>query len=437
MRQASRRVGFFTLLVLFYSYTTGGPFGYEEIFSLAGPGVGLLLLTLIPFIWSVPVSLASVELGTRMPVQGGLYRWSRFAFGDFWGFQAGWWNWTGNFLLISTYGVLFMDYVRPYFPNTGPVVRWLGTVAFIWLLSGLNLLGIRVAGTVADILQVLVVSIVFVATCMAVFDMRGRPMAPIMKQFGQVGPMFGAGLALAMWNYVGYEQLWTVAEEVKEPARNYMRALACLTPAAIITTVVPPLLALLALQNWQEWKSGYFPTAIARLEGPYLGHLVALASVITVVLFCNSAILSTSRVPAAMAEDGYVPQQLSAIGNTTGAPTHALILCAIVCSLLAVENVVQLVGVYLWTRIPTTLLTLLAAYKVHDASSVSSLEFLNRRDIRFVYLVLIPSILSAAFLWKSDMLAKTYGPILLLTGPMAYWVSAHWRRSRSTKAAKA
>src|SRR5258706_104050 len=38
----------------------------------------------------------SAELTTAMPVQGGFYRWVRAAFGDFWGFLAGWWNWSAR-----------------------------------------------------------------------------------------------------------------------------------------------------------------------------------------------------------------------------------------------------------------------------------------------------------------------------------------------------
>src|SRR5437588_8939757 len=52
-----------------------------------------------------------------MPVEGGFYRWTRAAFGDFWGFLAGWWNWTASFVLGSVYAVLFSDYLSFYFPQ--------------------------------------------------------------------------------------------------------------------------------------------------------------------------------------------------------------------------------------------------------------------------------------------------------------------------------
>ena len=59
--------------------------------------MALVFLAFVPFFWSIPISFASAELNSLLPVQGGFYRWSRAAFGDFWGFQCGWWNWTGTF----------------------------------------------------------------------------------------------------------------------------------------------------------------------------------------------------------------------------------------------------------------------------------------------------------------------------------------------------
>src|SRR5580658_690852 len=112
-----RQIGFIPLLAIFYGYTAGGPFGFEDIFKSSGPGMALVFLTFVPLFWSIPISFASAELNSILPVEGGFYRWSRAAFGDFWGFQCGWWNWTGTFLLNSLYGVLVMDYLSVYFPS--------------------------------------------------------------------------------------------------------------------------------------------------------------------------------------------------------------------------------------------------------------------------------------------------------------------------------
>lgn len=124
VRVGLRQLGFLPLLAVFYGYTAGGPFGYEAIFKSSGPGMAILFLAVVPFFWCVPIALASAELNSIRPVQGGFYRWSRVAFGDFWGFQCGWWNWTGTFLLNSLYGVLAMDYLADYLPWLHGYVKW-------------------------------------------------------------------------------------------------------------------------------------------------------------------------------------------------------------------------------------------------------------------------------------------------------------------------
>src|ERR1700722_17240398 len=87
-----RQIGFLPLLAIFYGYTAGGPFGFENIYRDAAPGMPLLFLTFVPVFSSLPIPLAAAELTSIPPVQGGFFRWPRAAFGDFWGFQCGWLN---------------------------------------------------------------------------------------------------------------------------------------------------------------------------------------------------------------------------------------------------------------------------------------------------------------------------------------------------------
>ena len=67
-----RQIGFLPLLAIFYGYTAGGPFGYEAIFRDSGPGMALVFLAFVPFFWSIPISFASAELNSILPVQGGI-----------------------------------------------------------------------------------------------------------------------------------------------------------------------------------------------------------------------------------------------------------------------------------------------------------------------------------------------------------------------------
>jgi amino acid transporter len=221
-----RQIGFLPLLALFYGYTAGGPFGYEEIFSVSGPGMSLVFLALVPFVWSIPISFAAAELNSILPVQGGFYRWVRAAFGDFWGFQCGWWNWTGTFLLNSVYGVLFMDYLADYIPGLTGYWKWAGASLVLCFFAYLNARGIQVAGWTAIALQIAILIPVAWMCLVALLHWQHNPLAPFVPPGKPLGSVFGAGLALAMWDYAGYEQLSSVMEEIKDPQRTFVRVLA-------------------------------------------------------------------------------------------------------------------------------------------------------------------------------------------------------------------
>ena len=125
------------------------------------------------------MSFASAELNGILPVQGGFYRWTRAAFGDFWGFQCGWWNWTGTFLLNSLYGVLVMDYLVHYFPGLTGNAKWAGACLVLCFLSYLNIRGIQVSGwlSVAMLVAILIPVVWLCAASLAALALQ--PTAPL------------------------------------------------------------------------------------------------------------------------------------------------------------------------------------------------------------------------------------------------------------------
>src|SRR5208283_4705747 len=119
-----RRIGLAPFVAVLFAYCAGGPFELESMISTSGPGLGLTFLLVVPLLFSVPIALATAEMTTLMPVEGGFYRWTRAALGDFWGFQCGWWNWTGTFLMSAAFAVSAADYLEEWFPVHSPVEHW-------------------------------------------------------------------------------------------------------------------------------------------------------------------------------------------------------------------------------------------------------------------------------------------------------------------------
>src|ERR1043166_4878917 len=122
MQQLRRGVGTLSLVFILFFCTSGGPYTTEMLIHEVGPGLGLLILLLVPLIWSVPEVLIVGELASMLPEEGGYYRWVDRAFGRFWAFQNGWLTWMYSLVDMAIYPVLFLQYFGYFFPElTGPL----------------------------------------------------------------------------------------------------------------------------------------------------------------------------------------------------------------------------------------------------------------------------------------------------------------------------
>jgi amino acid transporter len=439
-KSAARKASLLYFVFVTFSYTTGGPFGFEEQVSSSGPGVTLLYHLLIPFFWCIPISLVAAELTTAMPVQGGFYRWVRAAFGDFWGFLAGWWNWTASFLLGAVYAVLFANYLAFCFPQLTGRNHYLVAAALVALVTYINVRGIQMVGRISTLLEIFVLLPMAVLTVIGLAHWRHNPFSPLTPPGRPLFQVFGVGLALGVWLYSGYEQLSSVAEEVENPRHTFPRALALVVPLSIATYFLPTFASLAALGNWQEWHNDYFSVAAKLLGGSFLGGWVALAAMIANAALLNATVLATTRMPFAMAEDNFLPRGLTRIHPRYGTPATAIIVSGVIYAIFSMFSLLQLISVYAWLRVATSIMTVLAAWKLRRAQPELPRPFLiPGRRIGLRYAVIAPVILGVvatigsvgdSFL-RGDRLVFYSAPAAILLGPFAYAVFTRSRRADS------
>jgi amino acid transporter len=426
---ALRKAGLLSLVFVMFSYTTGGPFGLEDMVTTSGPGMTLIFLLVLPFFWCVPVSLVAAELTTAMPVEGGFYRWTRAAFGDFWGFLAGWWNWSASFLLGGAYAVLFTDYLAAFFPSIGGWKHYVVSVGLIALITWVNVRGIRMVGKVATALEVCIFLPVIVMVAMGLVHWRHNPFLPLTPPHQPTFKIFGVGLALGLWLYSGYEQLSSVAEEVENPQRAYPRALGLVVPLSIAAYFLPTLAGLASAGEWQNWHTGYFSDAAKIIGGAWLGMGMTLAAMICNVALLNSTVLTATRMPFAMAEDGYLPAALTRKHSRYGTPWLAIVVSATIYALLAWQSLGQLISVYIWLRSATTVLTVLSARKLRRTRPGMPRAFvIPGGRVGLLYVVGAPVVMACVALLGSDRFALVGGAIAMALGPLTYGVIA-WKRS--------
>ena len=404
-----------------FSYTTGGPFGLEDMVTTSGPGITLVYLLVLPLLWCIPVSLVSAELTTAMPVEGGFYRWTRAAFGDFWGFLAGWWNWSASFLLGGAYAVLFTDYLVYYLPRMTWWEHYFVSLALIALLTWVNVRGIRMVGQVATGLEIFIFIPVLTMIVLALLHWRFNPFHPWIVPQQATFRIFGVGLALGLWSYSGYEQLSTVAEEVENPQRAYPRALALVVPLSIAAYFLPTIAGLGSAGNWEKWHTGFFSQAARIIGGSWLGSWMTLAAMVGNVALLNSTILTTTRMPFAMAEDGYLPDVLTRRHERHGTPWLAIVASAVIYALLAWQSLGQLISVYIWLRSATTVLTVLSAWKLRQSRADLRRSFMvPGGGIGLAYVVAAPVLMAVVALLGGDRFATIGGAIAIAVGPIIY-----------------
>lgn len=421
MKSALRKAGLFYFVWVMFSYCTGGPFGLEDMVTTSGPGLTLIYLLFIPLLWCVPVSLVSAELTTAMPVEGGFYRWVRAGFGDFWGFLAGWWNWSASFLLGGVYAVLFTDYLGFYFPGLIGWKHYLVSVAMVAIIAYINIRGIDMVGKFATALELFILLPVLVMSVMGLAKWRRNPFVPLTPTHQPLFNVFGVGLALGLWLYAGYEQLSTVAEEVENPQRSYPLALAIMVPLSIATYFLPTIASLAALGNWQDWHTRYFSDAAQLIGGPWLGTWMTLAAMLTNIALLNGTVLAATRMPFAMAEDGYLPRVLTRVHPRYGTPWIAIIVSAVIYGLLAVQTLTELIAIYIWLRIATTVLTVLSAWQLRRKKPEMARPFVIPGGHKgLLYAVIAPIVMSAVALLGSDRYGTIGGLLGLALGPVVY-----------------
>ena len=422
-------------VAVLYAYCAGGPFGFEAMVSTSGPGLALIFILIVPLLFSVPIALATAEMASAMPVEGGFYRWTRAAFGEVWGFHCGWWNWTGTFFMSAAYGVLMADYIGELHPLSRGE-HWLIAAAFLALVGYLNIRGIRLVGNLTLALLLLALVPVAIFTAQGFAHARFNPFHPLLATGKSWRETFGVGLALALWIYSGYEQLSTVGEEIERPERNFPLGLAIVVPLAVVTFFLPMAAGLAALGNWQAWDTGYIVQAARQVSGPGLETVMFAAAAVCTFVLLESTVLAATRLPFAMAEDGYFHAFLARLHPRFGTPARAIVLSVVICAALAVFSLTQLIAIYAWLRVATSVMTLLSLWRLRRAMPGLPRRFRvpgGRFGIATV--VLLPLLFFAWALINSDPQSRIWGPLCLALGPVAYLAIS--RKARVSFRAKA
>jgi len=330
MQQLRRGVGTLSLVFILFFCTSGGPYTTETLIHQVGPGLGLLILLLVPLIWSVPETLIVGELASMLPEEGGYYRWVDRAFGRFWAFQNGWLTWMYSLVDMAIYPVLFNQYLRYFVPGLNARAEWLVALAVVWGATWINLRGSVRVGRVSIVAGAFVMLGFVAMSIFAAPHISHVPWRPFASENVHGFDGLAVGISIALWNYIGWDNPSTVQGEVIDASRSYPRALAVALPLVTLGYFVP-LLAALGATDWTTWAEGGWPqiaAGAAGTAGRWVAIWIALGGMVSALALFNALLLSYSRIPFVLASDRLLSQALAKL-DSRGTPRTAVIISAI------------------------------------------------------------------------------------------------------------
>lgn len=331
------------VVFMLYCLVAAGAFGIEEMVPESGPGMTLILLVAFPIFWAYPISNMVAECGSLLPSEGGLYVWSREAFGEFWGFQVGWWTTVSTYIANGTYVTLVAGYVSQLIPMSDFAILVLKT-GMIVIFTVINLMGVKEVEKVSTVLSVLVIMAFALVAIVGLINWETNPMDPVMPPDANIFDSVSGGISICVWMYCGYECISNMAGEVKNP-QVIPKGLLIAMPLVALTYVLPTLggLASMPAGSWENWalseeglggNSVGYATILSTHLGNVWGYVFLVIAIISQCAIFNTYLASGSRGFFVLADDNLCPKVMVKVSKKRGVPWVGILSLAVVTFIL-------------------------------------------------------------------------------------------------------
>ena len=304
------------------------------IFVLPGPAVAQLgplasLAFVIGGVLALLTALSASELGTAMPVSGGAYYYINQGLGPLFGSIAGWGNWLGLAFASAFYMYGFGAYVSEFIVISGIAIgpfelvpaQIIGLVGATFFIA-VNYVGAKETGRLQNIIVLTLVGILAVFTLFGLLNADIDTLTPI-DPFGWTPLLPVTGLVFV--SYLGFVQITSVAEEIKQPGKNLPRAV---IGSVVIVTATYALILLAVLAAVETEVVAGNETAVvdvARLlMGPLGATALLLGGLLATASSANASILASSRINFAMGRDKLVTPKINEIHPRFATPYRAI-----------------------------------------------------------------------------------------------------------------
>lgn len=398
-----------------------------DIYVASAFGAGLLgpfsLVTwVVAGIIAIVIALCFAQCAALLPKVGGPYAYAHAAWGPFAGFIVGWALWLAEWMSLAVFPVAFTRYLMFFLPGLDPFTQIGVKGLFVIFLIVTNILGVKAAGKVNDLLTVTklvplaffaIIGILFMVSNTGYAATNFSPFLP----YGVGG--FGLALVLIFWAYAGFEISTIPAGEIENPGKTIPRAIVLGISVVTVFYLVTNLV-LFGVRRFDLLSRDNAPLATATsailVSIPALavvgGLIVGVGALVSVAGSDESGMIGTSRLGYALAADGLFPSVFAKIHPKFQTPYLGIIIQAVTALAAAIIGQLD-------TLIATSVFFMAIAY----AATGASVYFLRRKGAQAQFHVrggLVIPILGVTFslylITQCTPLQIALGIVLLLAG---------------------
>src|SRR5262252_2557884 len=280
--------------------------------SLASIGPITLVSMALTTVGAIARALMFAALSRRLPADGGPYAYSRAAFGNVVGFFNAWSYWITAWAGNAGIAVGWVLYVE-VFINKGQnkLITILLVLVGLWIPAIINLSGVKNMGSVQLITTILKFAALLFVSVVGLFYIKSANFTPWNVSGQSAISAIGAGMAIALFSYLGVEVASVAAGKVRDPDRNIPRStvlgtIACAVVYMLSLTVV---FGIVPTSKLAAANAPFSDAANAIFGGTWAGNVLAIAVIISGLGALNGWTMIYAEMPLAAANDGLFPER--------------------------------------------------------------------------------------------------------------------------------
>jgi len=264
------------------------------------------------------------EVSSRFDKSGGVYLYTRTAFGRTAGITVAWFGWLTRLTAAAANANLFVIYLAEFWPEAKiPIFRVLVLTVLLGFLTVVNYIGVRRGTTMSNLFTVakLVTLGAFILAGVLFLGIKHRPLI-IAHSAGPPGNWLHAVLLL-MFAYGGYETALMVGGEAKNPRRDYPFALfTALGVCTLVYTMTQWIIISVLPQSSMTDRP--MATALQAMLGTWAAGIVSIGVLVSCYGYLSANMLGFPRILFAQAEQGDMPSTLARVHNKFRTPHLAI-----------------------------------------------------------------------------------------------------------------